>query len=544
MTDHADQQRTAGLLRKDEKQVMIYSGQTGITYILESQLGAGGEGIVYSLYGNDQFVAKIYKKEKFHSDSERKTMERKLKTMISMNVPVALDGIIRLAWPQDILYDNHVMAGFIMPKIETTYKLFDIYRGGKNSVRAKLYPNYTWKYAAQFAYHLAWVVAHLHSRDIVIGDFNQNNIAVDPVFNTIILIDCDSFDITDPKTGEHFPCTVGLPEMLAPELQDVGSLSKGHFSKESDNFSLAIHIFRLLMDNADPFGGIITVDGSASVSDIPANRAIVNGECAYVRNVPGKRIPDWSPKMEMLPGDLMKLFKKTFYYTAVNAKRKKNNRATAKEWCDALKPLGAPEPNPHLKTCTHNRLHVYPAHNKTCPWCRTQIKKTTRISKRHRRYRYLLAGVVFLVAAGTAVMYLQGIHPVTAVQSWIKEIPTLLDSSDDSSDRSSEVLKETNAEETNLSEYIIPDSNSRYLTENDLEGLSQDEVCLARNEIFARYGRKFRTDWIRDYFLSTSWYEEQYEPDEFDAISNDIFNEYEKENIRIIVAYEAKMGYQ
>ena len=83
-----------------------------------------------------------------------------------------------------------------------------------------------------------------------------------------------------------------------------------------------------------------------------------------------------------------------------------------------------------------------------------------------------------------------------------------------------------------------------HLTENDLEGLSQDEVCLARNEIFARYGRKFRTDWVRDYFLSTSWYEEQYEPDEFDAISNDIFNEYEKENIRIIVAYEAKMGYQ
>ena len=33
------------------------------------------------------------------------------------------------------------------------------------------------------------------------------------------ILDVDSFDITDPDTGERFECTVGISEFLAPELQ-------------------------------------------------------------------------------------------------------------------------------------------------------------------------------------------------------------------------------------------------------------------------------------------------------------------------------------
>ena len=38
---------------------------------------------------------------------------------------------------------------------------------------------------------------------------------------------------------------------------------------------------------------------------------------------------------------------------------------------------------------------------------------------------------------------------------------------------------------------LIPDSQCRLLTENDLKGLSAWELNIARNEIFARYGRPF-----------------------------------------------------
>ena len=345
-----------------------YSGVAGKkSYTLGQQLAAGGEGIVYEISGDGNHVAKIYKPGRFSSEAEKNTMERKLKAMLSMNIPATVDGLLRLAWPQDILYENGKIVGFIMPRINTKYKIFDVYRTGRNSIREREYTNYTWKYSVQFAYNMAWVVNYLHSHNIVIGDLNQNNIAVDVKTGAVILIDCDSFDIRDPKTGEHFPCVVGLEEMLAPELQTVGSLRNGKFTKESDNFSLAIHIFRLLMNNEDPFGGAMTTN--ASQSSIPGNRAIINGECLYVRTVAGKKWLPRMPKLDILPTSLQQLFQKTFNYTATTALSKKNGRATAAEWVNALAVLSAPEPNPHLRTCSSNTKHVYPVHNTACPWC-------------------------------------------------------------------------------------------------------------------------------------------------------------------------------
>ena len=84
----------------------VYSGMYGTCYTTGKTLGSGGEGTIYSLTGHGNLVAKIYNSEKFHNGQERKQMERKLKTMISMNISTMSDGITRLAWPQDILYEK------------------------------------------------------------------------------------------------------------------------------------------------------------------------------------------------------------------------------------------------------------------------------------------------------------------------------------------------------------------------------------------------------------------------------------------------------
>ncbi len=89
-------------------------------------------------------------------------------------------------------------------------------------------------------------------------------------------------------------------------------------------------------------------------------------------------------------------------------------------------------------------------------------------------------------------------------------------------------------------EYILPFSDSRYLSESDLEGLSSEELELARNEIFARHGRIFTTEYIRDYFLSKSWYEELYDPEYFDTNVKSIFNDYELNNVEFISDYESQ----
>ena len=64
-------------------------------------------------------------------------------------------------------------------------------------------------------------------------------------------------------------------------------------------------------------------------------------------------------------------------------------------------------------------------------------------------------------------------------------------------------------------EYILQYSDSCYLSEEDIEGLSAKELRLARNEIYARHGRKFKDKTLQKYFDEKSWYEGEYEPNEF-----------------------------
>ena len=103
-----------------------------------------------------------------------------------------------------------------------------------------------------------------------------------------------------------------------------------------------------------------------------------------------------------------------------------------------------------------------------------------------------------------------------------------------------------NTDKTDLSsrDYIFPDSNSRYLTDEDLSGYSSDQLELAKNEIYARHGRKFVTQRIADYFNSKSWYQGTIDPDTFDAEQNSIFNEYELANISKIAEWEEQKASQ
>lgn len=94
--------------------------------------------------------------------------------------------------------------------------------------------------------------------------------------------------------------------------------------------------------------------------------------------------------------------------------------------------------------------------------------------------------------------------------------------------------------------YFFPDSASRVISESELYNLSEDECALARNEIYARHGRRFKTDWIQNYFNQQSWYNPIYSADEFDAMidsGKSIFNSTELKNIDIIKSYEQRMGY-
>ncbi len=78
-------------------------------------------------------------------------------------------------------------------------------------------------------------------------------------------------------------------------------------------------------------------------------------------------------------------------------------------------------------------------------------------------------------------------------------------------------------------EYILPESNSRFYDKRELEDLSKSELRIARNEIYARHGRKFKDEMLKEYFNSKNWYE----PDR-DEIEEAELNEYEIKNRDLI----------
>ena len=80
--------------------------------------------------------------------------------------------------------------------------------------------------------------------------------------------------------------------------------------------------------------------------------------------------------------------------------------------------------------------------------------------------------------------------------------------------------------------------DSKYLTEAEVRNLSLQELKYARNEIYARRGRKFDSSELQSYFNSKSWYYPSIEPEDF---SENCFNDYEMKNLKLLVNLFARM---
>ncbi len=92
-------------------------------------------------------------------------------------------------------------------------------------------------------------------------------------------------------------------------------------------------------------------------------------------------------------------------------------------------------------------------------------------------------------------------------------------------------------------DYILPNSDKVYYSSSDFAGLSDWELYVARNEIFARYGREFSNDDLARYFARKSWYVARYTPEEFDSMASPL-NAYEKHNVDELLSYEKSIGSQ
>lgn len=89
--------------------------------------------------------------------------------------------------------------------------------------------------------------------------------------------------------------------------------------------------------------------------------------------------------------------------------------------------------------------------------------------------------------------------------------------------------------EDSTGDYILPDSSSVLIDHATLNRLSQTELRLARNEIFARHGRRFTDPELQAYFDGKSWYSGTIASDAFDV---KVLSQVEKDNVAALKAKE------
>lgn len=122
----------------------------------------------------------------------------------------------------------------------------------------------------------------------------------------------------------------------------------------------------------------------------------------------------------------------------------------------------------------------------------------------------------------------------------LRDVQVLLDDGEEFSNVSNSQSSETStsASSSSAGDYILPDSSTRLYSASELQSYSQYELMLARNEIYARHGRGFNDQEIRQYFQSKSWYQQRYTAKEFDSLPNSPLTSIEQQNIKTIYDVE------
>ena len=338
-----------------------YYGTNGATYKIAAELNNGGEGKVCYISSNPDLVCKIYKPTKLNSE-----LRRKINFMLELHSEFTDKNLSSLAWPIDLARNEKgEFVGFIMKKA-TGDSIRKCYTVNDFSV--------TYRQRIWIAINLCALVDSIHtSIKQVIGDFNADNILVDKNTGVVSIVDTDSFHLKT-KNGIVFRCGVQQDQYLAPELQGVNlkTTYSETYTPETDRFSLAIHIFCLLMNGTHPFASrkapISTNVGKNSVAFPAIESLIKDGQSPHFSRKRDDLLPPiYCPDISILPVNLQRLFRRAFDEGYSDP----SIRPSAIEWYNELKTIER-----EIACCPKDNTHFYDFHVKKCPWCEIKELRT------------------------------------------------------------------------------------------------------------------------------------------------------------------------
>lgn len=314
-------------------------------------IGAGGQATVFGVDADAGLAVKLY-----HEPSAE--IERRLESMLLLahaDEFLSDDGAGHpaLTWPSAMVedVDTSAVIGYAMrrvgpPEFLPLGTLFNPVQ------RRQYFPDISWRFLLGLGRNLAGLVAALHERELVLGDISHANLVVSRR-GYFSLLDCDSMQFTDPRSGERFPCLFLTAEYAPPELLTNGGAER---STATDDFSLAVLVCRLLLVGDHPFMGI-RLGGLDDDADTARN--IADGYSYLVR--PDEMgLPPGTFDPGLLPPPVSALASRAFG----PGHQDPSARPAAEEWLAALDTAME-----SIAVCGLQRHHAYSEHLPGCPWC-------------------------------------------------------------------------------------------------------------------------------------------------------------------------------
>jgi DNA-binding helix-hairpin-helix protein with protein kinase domain len=311
-------------------------------------IGHGGEARIYPVITDPKLAAKVYHKP-------TAIQAQKLAVMIAHLGAITTSSHQMIAWPLDSLVTDDKkakIAGFLMWRATGVLPIHNFYTPQS---RRLVCPLFNYRYLHRVAWNVAAVIHAAQQRGCVIGDINE---CFALVGNTalVTVVDADSFQIRDPRTGRVYRCGVGKPDFTPPELQGKDFRTTDR-TVAHDNFGLAVLIFRLLMEGTHPFDG--KYEGTGDPPDLESR--IAAGHFPHGQ----KRVP-WSPKpaappFAILYPTLQQLLIRCFEH----GHRDPNARPAAQTLMRTVR-----EAEGALVECKQNPQHIFGNHLGVCPWCK------------------------------------------------------------------------------------------------------------------------------------------------------------------------------
>ena len=217
-----------------------FQDETGVPVVPGQKVGEGGEGVVYLVEGDPGSVVKIW-----HPGRTPPDAEVKIHYLANNPVTPELGANWRITWPQHQVFENGVIAGYTMPRLDYTLPWTPIinYYNPRAAREIEEIQGRELRIddRVRIASNVALGYKAVHDAGYVIGDINEKNLEANRQ-NDVALMDCDSYGFTDPATGDTFSNEMGRPDFQAPEAQgDYANRTQNH-----DCFGLAVVIFQLL----------------------------------------------------------------------------------------------------------------------------------------------------------------------------------------------------------------------------------------------------------------------------------------------------------